>query len=95
MYNKLRVILIIFAFLSLVVIGYDYVCGHMDENPFDSNYCPICAISNSIELGHLVFVSLLFFGIFSLTGFINLRSAFFYIPFYLSIFPDRSPPTAE
>lgn len=95
MYNKLRVIIILLAFLSLLVIGYDYVCGHMHENPFNSNYCPICAISNSTELGHLLLVCLLFFGIFPLTGFINLRSPFFYIPFYLSIYPDRSPPFTE
>ena len=92
MYNKVRTLLTILAFLALLVIGLDYVCGHMDENPFDANYCPICAISNSTELGHLLLVCLLFFGIFSLTGFIYLRTAFFNIPFYLAISPDRAPP---
>ena len=92
MFRKLRIILFLLSFLSLFIIGYDYVCGHIGDNPFEPKYCPVCAIFNSIELGHLLSIDLLFFGIFSLTGFIVLQSTFFNVPLYLSIHPSRSPP---
>ena len=92
MVRKLHIILILLSFLSLFIIGYDYVCGHIGDNPFEPKYCPICVIFNSIELGCLLSVYLLLLGIFSLTGFIVLKSIFFNVPLYLSIHPSRSPP---
>ena len=91
--KKITFLLLIFlAFLALFVVGFDYVCGHMYENPFKPDECPICASFNSTEFIHLFLFILLFLGFLPLTGVILQSSS--RLPLFLiaSIRNGRAPP---
>ena len=95
MSGKLRTLFILLSLLALFVIGFDYVCGHMEENPFLPDTCPICASFHSTELGYLLIFLLMFLGILPLTGFISLHSSCSVISLHLSTFSNRSPPSVK
>ncbi len=52
---------IILSILAIVVVAYDFTCGHMDENPFSELKCPLCQAFHSIIGGGLALTSALLF----------------------------------
>jgi hypothetical protein len=92
MYKNVNKIFIILALIALTIILVDYTCGHMHENPLESNGCPLCQAHQSSEVG---FCSILFYislG-FILTG-ILLNTVEWVIPslFFLRNITHRAPP---
>jgi len=55
--------------LAIVIVGYDFTCGHMDEGIFSNTECPLCSSFHSIVagpqsiLGTLFLLSVIFAGI--------------------------------
>ena len=91
MRKNLQNILLILALVALSVIIYDFACGHMNENPFDTNKCPLCQAHQSTEI---VYFSLYFLllGLF-LTGTL-LSAVEWQIPsfFFLRNISHKAPP---
>ena len=94
MYTR-RIIFIVLSFIAIFIIDFDYVCGHIDENPIKPDWCPICELSKSTELGHLVLFILLFIGIFLLIRFQKFTSLILPLSIYHSISPNRAPPCID
>jgi len=92
MKRKTFVFLLFLSLLALFVVDYDYVCGHMGEDPYVPEVCPICASFNSTELGHLFVFILLLLGIFPLIGLFTPTNIFSFKLIHLSNLPARSPP---
>ncbi|MCE5252457.1 hypothetical protein LLG96_19825 [bacterium] len=94
MKNKFYIVFLFFALVALTMIGYDYVCGHMGENPLIPNKCLLCQAYQSTELVHYFTV---FFGIFSimpLLGFIIVTDNLLFPLQFLTVISLRAPPCA-
>ena len=88
----------IFLFLSLLALLYaagDYVCGHMDENPFNPATCPLCAAFSSIEQGYTLGTSLLDFDKLSIELFIGYEDFFPLLYSHLTVISYRAPPASS
>ncbi|MBT4484081.1 MAG: hypothetical protein HOC71_10445 [Candidatus Latescibacteria bacterium] len=92
MVKKNNNLFIFFALLALFLIGADYVCGHMGENPFGPNNCPLCSAFQSAELSHILLFSILAFGILPVSGFFRINCLFSPISIYLTTYSLRAPP---
>jgi len=95
MNNKLRVILLLLSFLALFVINHDYVCGHLNENPFHSDKCPICKLFQSTELSPLLIVYKILFGILTVITYVCIIRTFSPLSIYLTTFSYRAPPLVK
>ncbi|MFC1528318.1 hypothetical protein ACFL5B_00255 [Candidatus Latescibacterota bacterium] len=95
MEKKYYWLFLFFSLLALVLIGADYVCGHMGENPFRPNKCPLCSAFQSAELGHILLFSLLAFGILPVVGFFRLNCLFSTVSVYLTTYSLRAPPSYD
>jgi len=93
MNKKTKIFFLLVSLLALFLMGYDYVCGHMDENYLLPNKCPLCAAYQSLESGQILLVFLLLFGIPPLLGII-IPVVWFSFGFnYFAIPSLRAPPS--
>ena len=90
--KKIYFLFLCFSLLAIVLMGADYVCGHMGENPLPPNKCPLCTAFQSLESGHILLASLLLFGILPLIGIIKQVAWFSPVSIYLALFFLRAPP---
>jgi hypothetical protein len=80
------------AFSALLIISYDYTYGHVDEDVFKPEWCPLCHTFQSAECVD-VLVGFFIVLIFSITLNHLLPSAgFAKTVIYLSHYPHRAPP---
>jgi len=94
LYNKKTYIFFLFfSIIALLLIGHHYACGHMRENPFIPNECPLCAVCQSAELGHILLVTLFAFGILPVIGFLRQNRLFSPVQIYLTTYYLRGPPS--
>lgn len=92
MAKKYYRLFLLLSLFTLVLIGADYVCGHMGENPFLPNKCPLCAAFHSTELNHILLFSILTYGILPVLGFFIINDLFSTISIYLTTYSLRAPP---
>ena len=87
-----RIVFLLLAILALFVVTYDYEFGHLGEDLLHPEWCPICYVFHSTELGHLFAVFLLFVGILSLLGFVCYTSSFSVSSIEVTQSLPRAPP---
>jgi len=90
--STLHFIFVLLAVTALAVIGHDYICGHMADNPFKPNECPLCAAYQSADIGQILLFSLLAILLPLLFGLSMSDQWHSGIPLYISIFSLRAPP---
>jgi len=93
MIKKTAFLFIFLALVALLLIDFDYVCGHMSENPFKPNECPLCAAFQSTELGDINLLTLLAFGLIPIIGFLTIRQTISPLATYISTYSLRAPPS--
>jgi len=91
--KKTHILFLFLSIIALLLIGHHYACGHMRENPFIPNECPLCAAFQSAELGHILLVTLFAFGILPVIGFLRQNRLFSPVQLYLTTYCLRGPPT--
>ena len=92
MHKKARRVFLLLSLISLTFIGFDYVYGHVGENPIPPNHCPLCQAYQSTESAQVFLAFLLLFGMLPIIGFIQHDS--YFLPFSTNPLANslRAPP---
>jgi len=90
--KKLHIILLFAIFLALFIGSFDYVYGHVDENPIKMDLCPMCAAYQALIIVFSLLVFLLFLKIVKAVGIISIEDILLSSDIFLTSCSPRSPP---
>lgn len=88
----IKLLFVVVSLLAIVYIGYDYTCGHMNENLFNHEYCQICdsyGTAGIVSVFCVLYLFLFMVQLFVIT-FKNERPHF--SSFIDTVFSLRAPP---
>ena len=80
------------AFIALFVGGFDYVYGHVDEDPILPEFCPMCAAYQTLEIVFTPLVFLILLGILKISGTLLTEALVLPTSIYLNLNSPRAPP---
>ena len=92
MYKKTHIVFLLLSFIALSLIGWDYVCGHLGENPCVHNNCLLCLAFQSTELGHSIPAFFLIFGLSPVIDYIKSQEWILPANRFLTYISLRAPP---
>ena len=95
MNKKIHIVFLFLSLIALSLIGWDYVCGHLGENPCVPNNCLLCLAFQSTELGHSILAFFLIFGILPVIGYIKSKEWIFPADRFLTYISLRAPPCSD
>ncbi|MBN1615877.1 MAG: hypothetical protein JW875_01090 [Spirochaetales bacterium] len=90
--KKFHIILLLAAFLALFIGSFDYVYGHVHENPVNMHLCPMCSAYQTLIIVFSLNVFLLFLRILNIAGTISPEEFSYSSAIFDTSCLPRSPP---
>lgn len=94
MTKRLYIFFFILSLCALALIGFDYSCGHMYENPLMPSDCPLCLSYHSAAIIYYLIIVFIAPSFLPVIGLIRETNPLSPLSVYLSTYTLRAPPSA-